>query len=101
MRLSIYFLLVASVAAWGHTSAAADEIIVYNLQDKIRHREMIRDIISKIARLPRRQRLQAEAELKVVLARMRQAYARSEAEQERIRLEQNDRRARFTAYHGC
>ena len=100
MQLSIFFLLVASVAAWGHTSAAAEEIIIYDIQDKIRHREMIYAAIRKIRKLPRRQRLQAESELKIFLTRMQQAYARSEAEQERIRLEQDDRRARFTTYHG-
>ena len=99
MKLSIYFLLVSSIAAWGHTSAAADEIIIYNLQDKIRHRQMICDTIRKIYRLPRRQRLQAEAELKVFLTRMQHAYAHSKAKQERIRHEQDDRRARLAAYH--
>ena len=99
MQLSIFFLLVASVAAWGHTSAAAEEVIIYDLQDQIRHREMIYAAIRKIRKLPRRQRLQAEAELKVVLVRMQRAYARSEAEQKRIRLEQDNRRARFSAYH--
>ena len=100
MQLSIVFLLVASVTAWGHTSAAAEEIIIYNLQDQIRHREMIYNAIRKIRKLPRRERLQAEAELKGVLSRMQRAYARSKAEQERIRLQQDDRRSRFAAYHG-
>ena len=100
MQLSIVFLLVASVTAWGHASAAADEVIHYTLQDQIRHREMIYNAIRKIRQLPRQQRLQAEAELKIVLTRMQKAYARSEAEQKRIRSQQNNRRGRFAAHHG-
>ena len=100
MQLPIVFHLVASVTAWGHTSAAAEEIIVFNLQDQIRHRQMIYNAIRKIRRLPRRERLQAQAELKVILTRKQKTYARSREEQERIRLQQDDRRSRYAAYHG-
>ena len=100
MKLSLIVFLVATVAAWGHTSAAADEVIHYNLQDQIRHREMIYAALRKIYQLPRREQLQAKAELKVVLIRMQKAYARSEKEQKRIRLQQNSRRGRFSAHHG-
>ena len=100
MKLSIFFLLIASVTAWGHRSAASDEIMIYDVQDRIRHREMIYDAIRNIRRLPRRERRQAEAELKIVLTRMQKAYARSEAEQKRIRTLQDNRRGRFVSYHG-
>ena len=100
MKLSIFFLLIASVTAWGHRSAASDEIMIYDLQDRIRHREMIYNAVRKIRRLPRRQRLQAEAELKIIMTRMKKAYARSEAEQKRIRTLQDDRRSQFVTYHG-
>ena len=100
MKLSNFFLLMASVTALGHLSAASGKIMIYDLQDRIRHREMIYNAVRKIRRLPRRQRLQAEAELKIVLTRMQKAYAQSEAEQKRIRTLQDDRRGRFVAYHG-
>ena len=100
MKIPIFLLFTASVTALGHLSAASDEIMIYDLQDRIRHRAMIYDAVRKIRRLPRRQRLQAEAELKIVLTRMQKAYARSDAEQERIRTLQDNRRGRFVAYHG-
>ena len=98
MQLLI-LLLAISVAAWGHTSASADQIIHYNLQAQIRYREAIYREIQKIRRLPRHKRNRAMTKLKTHLTKKKQSYARQMRYQKEYQQAKNEQRRRFAAYH--
>ena len=95
----LFLLLTISVAAWGHTSASADQVFHYNLQAQIRYREAIYRQIQKIRRLPRHKRNRAMAKLKTHLTKKKQSYARPMRYQNDYRQAKNEQRRRFAAYH--
>ena len=64
-KMKIWFLLFASISAWGHISKTADQMIRFSLAEQIRHRQLIYSAIRKVRRLPYHQRKGVGEELKV------------------------------------